>query len=302
MKYFLHDTNAMRDEKISELFINFGYTGTGLFFAILENIAFNEEPVSEKILMFQLKIKGKKLVKIYSFLFQIELIFKQKDKVFNENVLKVSQKYKIKKENTRKRVSEWRDKQENKENVTHYKSVRNTDVTLANKSKLNNIKEESQCSDFLQNQNDYKKELLTEISKEIFKSDIEKKYFQVTLDFQKLFIENLKEKNISTASIENAKGIWIDSIRLIVENDKHSLEDLRTVYSYLKANDFWKSNIRSTAKMRQKMETLLIQARTEKKSNPQQTGKIKTLEESKEENVKFFNEMTKLIESKNYAD
>lgn len=140
MKYFLHDSNAMQDEKITELFINFGYQGTGLFFAILEKIAFAESPVSEQILLFQLKIKGKKLLKIYSFLFEIELLFNQKGKVFNENVLKVAEKYKIKKEKTKKRVSEWRKNQEVGKNVTHYKSVRNAPVTPLNKSKVNKSK------------------------------------------------------------------------------------------------------------------------------------------------------------------
>ena len=131
----------MQDEKVTELFINFGYTGTGLFFAILEKIAFAESPVSENILIFQLKIKGKKLLEIYSFLFKIELLFKQKDKVFNENVLKVAEKYKINKEKNKIRVSEWRENQANNENVTHYEHVRNTDVTLVNKIKENKRKE-----------------------------------------------------------------------------------------------------------------------------------------------------------------
>ena len=40
MKYYLHDTSAFLDEKITELYINFGYEGLGLFYTILEKIAF----------------------------------------------------------------------------------------------------------------------------------------------------------------------------------------------------------------------------------------------------------------------
>ena len=141
MKYFLHDSAAMQDEKVTKLFIEFGYTGTGLFFAVLEKIAYSESPIEDEILRFQLKIKGKKLNQIYDFLFKIELLFMQNDKVFNENVLKVAEKYKINKEKNRKRVLEWRKNQEDTENVTHYEQIRNNDVTLANKTKENKTKE-----------------------------------------------------------------------------------------------------------------------------------------------------------------
>ena len=45
MKYFLHDSNAFNDEKITELYINFGYEGLGLFYTILEKLASQEKPV-----------------------------------------------------------------------------------------------------------------------------------------------------------------------------------------------------------------------------------------------------------------
>jgi len=35
MKYFLHDTNAFNDEKITELFIEFGYEGACSLFSML---------------------------------------------------------------------------------------------------------------------------------------------------------------------------------------------------------------------------------------------------------------------------
>jgi hypothetical protein len=45
MKYYLHDSNAFNDEKITELFINFGYEGLGLFYTILEKLSLQEKPV-----------------------------------------------------------------------------------------------------------------------------------------------------------------------------------------------------------------------------------------------------------------
>ena len=55
MKYYLHDTNSFDDEKITELYINFGYEGLGLFYTILEKLAKQEKPVKEIVLKKQLK-------------------------------------------------------------------------------------------------------------------------------------------------------------------------------------------------------------------------------------------------------
>jgi len=70
MKYFLHDSNAFNDEKITELFLNFGYEGLGLFYTILEKLASQEKPIKTIVLKAQLKV-GKKLEKCWLFMEQI---------------------------------------------------------------------------------------------------------------------------------------------------------------------------------------------------------------------------------------
>ena len=113
MKYFLHDTSAFQDEKISQLFIKFGYEGIGLFYTLLEKIALQEKPVNISVLKKQLYI-GKKLEKCWNFLEEIGLICTKNGETFNENLLNFSEKYKIKKEKTREKVSEWRKKNKEK--------------------------------------------------------------------------------------------------------------------------------------------------------------------------------------------
>jgi hypothetical protein len=73
MKYYLHDTSAFDDEKVSELYINFGYEGVGLFFVILEKIGKQEKPVKTIVLKKQLNV-GKKLEKCWNFMEEIGLI------------------------------------------------------------------------------------------------------------------------------------------------------------------------------------------------------------------------------------
>lgn len=104
-------------------------------------------------------------------------------------------------------------------------------------------------------------------------SDFEpKEYLDITLAFWELFKQNLEEKNISTARIEKANGKWIDSIRLLIENDKYTLDDLREIFKFLQVNEFWKANILSTNKLREKFEKLLMGSRKNEKAGNKKEG------------------------------
>lgn len=252
MKYFLHSSTSFSDEKITELYINYGYEGLGLFYTILEKLALQEQPMKTDVLKHQLKV-GKRLNKCWEFMEKIDLISSNNGETFNKHLLKFSEKYKIKKEKNAKRISEWRKNQEDKENETRYESVRNN--YKVNKSK---VKEREV--------NNYKKTLLSEINISDF-PQLDDKILEIAKSFQLLFINNLKEKGIKIASAENADGTWYDDIRLMIENDKYCEEDFREMFRFLQKDDFWKKQIRSTAKLRKQAETLLINYRSSDKKN-----------------------------------
>ena len=138
MKYYLHDTNSFNDEKITELFIAFGYEGLGLFYTILEKLAQQEKPMKTSVLKSQLKV-GKKLEKCWSFMESIELISSNNGETFNKQLINFSGKYAIKKEKNKERISEWRKNQELTKNVTCYESVCNN--PKVNKSKVKESKQ-----------------------------------------------------------------------------------------------------------------------------------------------------------------
>lgn len=138
MKYFLHDTNSFNDEKITELYIHFGYEGIGLFYTLLEKFAAQEKPIKTIVLKRQLNI-GKRLEKCWSFMEQIELIYSNNSETFNERILKYSEKYKIKNQKNAERVLQWRENQSNKKNVTHYEHVRNADKVKESKVKESKV-------------------------------------------------------------------------------------------------------------------------------------------------------------------
>ena len=119
MKYYLHDSNAFQDEKVTEIYMKFGYEGVGLFYVILEKLASQEKPIKTSVLKSQLKI-GKRLNKCWNFMEQIDIISSSNGETFSKQLLNFSEKYIIKKEKNRKKISEWRERQQNTKNVTSY--------------------------------------------------------------------------------------------------------------------------------------------------------------------------------------
>lgn len=121
--------------------MEFGYEGLGLFYTILEKLAKQEKPIRTDVLKMQLKV-GKKLEKCWNFMESIDIVSSNNGETFNKQLLNFSEKYKIKKEKNTERISQWRDNQDIKENVTCYKSVRNSPKvkeSKVNRSKVNII-------------------------------------------------------------------------------------------------------------------------------------------------------------------
>lgn len=174
MKYFLHDTSAFDDEKISELFINFGYEGLGLFYTTLEKIGKQEKPIKTDVLKSQLRV-GKRLEKCWNFMEQIGLIFSSNGESFNNQLLNFSETYQIKKEKTREKVSEWRKKQLDTKNVTSYVPVSNPPKVKESKVK------ESKVSNILTWKESF----------EVYKQSLDNSYLQILDDLE--FIKSKEE-------------------------------------------------------------------------------------------------------------
>lgn len=137
MKYYLHDSNAFNDEKVTELYIKFGYEGLGLFYTALEKFASQEKPIKTDVIKKQLGVR-KRLNKCWLFMEEIGIISSSNGESFNKELLKFSEKYQIKKEKNAKRVANFRARHEN---VMHYNGVSNAPkVKLSKVNESNNIK------------------------------------------------------------------------------------------------------------------------------------------------------------------
>jgi hypothetical protein len=141
MKYYLHDSNSFSDEKVTELYMAFGYEGLGLFYTALEKFAQQEKPIKTTVLKKQLNI-GKKLEKCWSFMETIGLISSNNGESFNKQLLKFSENYKIKKEKTAERLKQWRENQQVTENETHSEHVRNASKVKISKVNRSKVKED----------------------------------------------------------------------------------------------------------------------------------------------------------------
>ena len=105
--------------------------------------------------------------------------------------------------------------------------------------------------------NNYKNNLLSKIKISDL-TEKQKEYYEIAISFYKLFEKNLIDAGANLHNLEKAKGTWIDDIRLLIENDKYTIEQLRNVFNFLQKDQFWKKNILSTNKLRQQFDKLLL--------------------------------------------
>ena len=222
MKYFLHDTSAFEDEKISELFIHFGYEGIGLFFTTLEKLAKQEKPVKTEVLKHQLNI-GKRLEKCWKFMEEIGLISSSNGETFNEQLLNFSEKYKIKKEKNAKKISEWREKQQDTKNVTSYEHICNQ--PKVKESKVNNkyMYSEFYDSEILKSNNQTYKDFV----KFLFGENIDKKPLTGVLSIKNQLTEKHFELLMSKC---NGNKKLIGDIVTKIDNDKKYWRDKTNLY------------------------------------------------------------------------
>ncbi|WP_320052796.1 hypothetical protein [uncultured Acetobacteroides sp.] len=117
---------------------------------------------------------------------------------------------------------------------------------------------------------DYKKILFKEVKiEDIEESDVES--YNIAKGFYDLFYKNMLSSGIQPTSLEKAKyETVITPIRLMLQREECTKDDLRTIFEFLEIDEFWKLNIRSTAKLREKRETLLMQAKAKRATNEKQ--------------------------------
>lgn len=101
-------------------------------------------------------------------------------------------------------------------------------------------------------------------------SEGNQKYFEIALSFYQLFKINGDEKlKVNWTHLKKAKAEdCCNDIRLLIEVDKRTREELIKVFKFLQVDHFWMQNIRSTRKLREKFEELITKSTTNSNGRP----------------------------------
>ncbi len=117
------------------------------------------------------------------------------------------------------------------------------------------------------------KDIEEDKDKDIDKEEKKGKYSNEHLRLAKKLQSNLTEdfpKEMNKVDIEK----WADTIRLMEERDKASIEAIEYVINWLPTNEFWFGNIRSAKKLREKFEKLKFEIKADKKNHKKQSQKL----------------------------
>jgi len=242
--YFSHDYYSRNDPKMVRLFMKHGLSGIGAYWCIVEMLY--EEggymPLSEyERITFELRTSENVIRYLID---DSELFVNDGEKFWSETAIERLKKRAEKSTKARQSIENRWNKQRNNTDVIRTYNDGNT-----NKVKESKVKESKK--------NDYKKLLLSEITISDF-PELNSEYVEIAKAFKELFKSNLIEAGASTITIDKAKGNWIDDIRLLIETDRYTVEHLRNVYQFLQNDAFWKQNILSTSKLREKMPQLKL--------------------------------------------
>jgi hypothetical protein len=102
----------------------------------------------------------------------------------------------------------------------------------------------------------------------------EQNAFNIAKGYHDLFTKNLTEKNAPLTNLKKADARdWTRQIVLMLKNEEATIEQMREVWDFLKVDEFWKTNVQSVPKLREKFSTIYLQSKKPKnESNSKGTG------------------------------
>lgn len=157
-------------------------------------------------------------------------------------------------------------------NYDYYQDPKNYETDDDNRNDSDTITGTSphykqECKNVKNVSKEYTSTLLSQIEAQY--PNLNPDYIEIAKAFQTLFRNNLISAGASPKVADNMKGTSIDDIRLIIEADGYTVEDLRQVFDVLRTNDFWKKNVLSTKALRKQMTRLKL----EKHGDDKKSGK-----------------------------
>lgn len=88
------------------------------------------------------------------------------------------------------------------------------------------------------------------------------KYFDIAKAFYVCFQNNASNLGVKWTTLDRAKADkFINPVRLLIEQDKRTEQELIEVGEFLQKNEFWMKNIQSTEKLRKQFDKLITQSK-----------------------------------------
>lgn len=263
--YFSHDYDPLSDPKLLALVGEHGAAGYGIYWRIVEMLHSDDDHKLEHeryiyaAIAKQMSTSREEVESIISYSIEVCKLFVSDGSYFwSERVFRNMDKREEIRDKRRK--AGLASAEARKGPTTQQEIAFDQQVSTPVEHVLPTEKPKQQATKEVPN---YKKMLLSKINVDAF-SDINREYYDIAIAFYELFRKNLIESGAKTTNIDKSKGTSIDDIRLLIEADKYSIDDLRDVHSFLQRNDFWKKNILSTSKLREKMDKLKMEVSNEK--------------------------------------
>ena len=174
---------------------------------------------------------------------------------------------------TRLKVCKYEDYQEQSiKSETQVKHKRNT-----NETQVKSIQEEKEYKEEYSLVGSSQTPTKRDSKKDLFKTKLgevdydsldekQKKYFKIAVGFNKLFKETKIKLGINNFKDqeEATYGGYVEPIRLAIEKDNWTEEDFRTIFAFLRKDEFWSTVVFSTSKLREKMKDMMPKAKSSK--------------------------------------
>lgn len=262
-EYFSHDYTARSDVKIKKLIMKHGMIGYGVFWAIIEDLYINANALQTDcdLIAHELRVESDLVNSIIN---DFDLFFSEGDLFGSESVgRRLSMRNEKSEKASMAALTRWGRSKSNADAMqTHSEGNAILCKEKERKGKKVNKENTSLSEASAPDARPYQKMLLSKIDPAAF--DLNPDYFKITLGFQMLFRDNLQEAGSPTKMVDEAKGKWYDHIRLMIETDKVTTDQLRELYLFIKSDVFWKKNILSTETLRRQKEKLLLAIKEQK--------------------------------------
>lgn len=105
-----------------------------------------------------------------------------------------------------------------------------------------------------------KKVPLSKNSPELFENENDAKYYEIAVAFRDLIRANIQELGGTTRHVDAATWSWVDEVRLMVEADGLTIDQLRAIYRLLQSDNFWRSTILSITNLRKHANRLILKS------------------------------------------